>query len=29
VLGAAVLRQDVVARAPERAGPVEMSFHGP
>ena len=29
VLGAAVLRQDVVVRAPERAGSVEMSFHGP
>lgn len=29
VLGTAVLQQDVVARAPERAGSVEMSFHGP
>ena len=29
VLGTAVLQRDVVARAPERAGAVEMSFHGP
>jgi hypothetical protein len=29
VLGTAVLQQDVVAGAPERASSVEMSFHGP
>ena len=29
VLGTAILQQDVVAGAPERASSVEMSFHGP
>jgi hypothetical protein len=29
VLGAAVLRQDVVAGAPAHASSAEMSFHGP
>ena len=29
VLGTAVLQQDVVAGAPERASSVEMSFHCP
>jgi hypothetical protein len=29
VFGTAVLQQDVAASAPERAGSVEMSFHGP
>lgn len=29
VVGAAVFLQDVVARAPQRVVPAEMSFHGP
>ena len=29
MLGTAVFRQNVVAHAPQRAVPIEMSFHGP